>query len=579
MLMLRVQIAVAMIGLVSAAHVVSAATIYVDDSAITGANNGTNWENAYIELHDGLNIAQRGDEVRVAQGLYRPVPPNGDRAISFQLRSGVIVQGGYAGCGAPNPDALDAKKFITVLSGDLNGDDGPVSTFANFDENSYHVVMADGVTEAQLRGVTITGGNANFPSNCKLGSPHVRGGGLLLENAATVLLHQIIFEANQVACSGGAIALLPSDCVLDVEDSIFRWNRRKPIGGGAGGAISGTFGTVSVFNCLFENNGFWVNVGGAIAGVDVVRASTFIHNVAGEGGAISDVREAVIDCTFIDNESGLLGGAIYSGGFDLINCAFRNNKIDGSSGGAAVYATDVRVINCLFSGHDSVALTITDDSPEPNAVINSTFVGNNSFSSSGAINGGPVQIANCILWDNTGTADSVQQQQLSVAGTISNTIIEGWDGTLGGTNNSGEDPLFVDADGADDQYGTDDDNPRLSAKSPAIDAGDNSALPGDDFDLDDDGDTAEQIPLDLDLHARVVNDTVDLGPFEFSSEPVECVADIAPVNGNGTVDVDDLLLVINNWNAAGENPADVTGNGVVDVDDLLAVINDWGECE
>ena len=60
-----------------------------------------------------------------------------------------------------------------------------------------------------------------------------------------------------------------------------------------------------------------------------------------------------------------------------------------------------------------------------------------------------------------------------------------------------------------------------------------------------------------------VNDIVDLGPFEFGSGPVECEADIVPVNGNGTVDVDDLLLVINSWESTGKNPADVTGNGVV----------------
>jgi hypothetical protein len=59
---------------------------------------------------------------------------------------------------------------------------------------------------------------------------------------------------------------------------------------------------------------------------------------------------------------------------------------------------------------------------------------------------------------------------------------------------------------------------------------------------------------------------------------LSCPADIAPVGGDGTVDVDDLLTVINNWGQLGVNPADITGNQVVDVDDLLAVINAWGAC-
>jgi hypothetical protein len=64
---------------------------------------------------------------------------------------------------------------------------------------------------------------------------------------------------------------------------------------------------------------------------------------------------------------------------------------------------------------------------------------------------------------------------------------------------------------------------------------------------------------------------------------VECIGDIAGV-GNGHVDVDDLLEVINAW---GECPkgdpcnADIAppdGNGQVDVDDLLLIINAWGPC-
>jgi hypothetical protein len=52
-------------------------------------------------------------------------------------------------------------------------------------------------------------------------------------------------------------------------------------------------------------------------------------------------------------------------------------------------------------------------------------------------------------------------------------------------------------------------------------------------------------------------------------------------NVNGIVDVDDLLMVINNWGNCDADETclgDLTGNGVVDVDDLLEVINNWGPC-
>jgi hypothetical protein len=58
-----------------------------------------------------------------------------------------------------------------------------------------------------------------------------------------------------------------------------------------------------------------------------------------------------------------------------------------------------------------------------------------------------------------------------------------------------------------------------------------------------------------------------------SIEP--CSAD---VNGSGGVNIDDLLMVINNWGAGAGNAADITGNDVVNIDDLLAVINAWGAC-
>jgi hypothetical protein len=50
------------------------------------------------------------------------------------------------------------------------------------------------------------------------------------------------------------------------------------------------------------------------------------------------------------------------------------------------------------------------------------------------------------------------------------------------------------------------------------------------------------------------------------------------VNGDGMVNIDDLLAVINAWGETGPPgsiAADVTGNGVVDIDDLLFVINNW----
>ena len=64
--------------------------------------------------------------------------------------------------------------------------------------------------------------------------------------------------------------------------------------------------------------------------------------------------------------------------------------------------------------------------------------------------------------------------------------------------------------------------------SPCIDTGDNEALPKDTHDLDDDGDTNEPLPLDLDESSRVLDgdadgtSTVDMGAYEFRLPPPSC---------------------------------------------------------
>ena len=54
-----------------------------------------------------------------------------------------------------------------------------------------------------------------------------------------------------------------------------------------------------------------------------------------------------------------------------------------------------------------------------------------------------------------------------------------------------------------------------------------------------------------------------------------CPADI---DGDGAVNVSDLVEVITNWGVCENCPADVNGDGAVDVSDLVEVITDWGPC-
>jgi hypothetical protein len=51
----------------------------------------------------------------------------------------------------------------------------------------------------------------------------------------------------------------------------------------------------------------------------------------------------------------------------------------------------------------------------------------------------------------------------------------------------------------------------------------------------------------------------------------------ADVNGDGSVDVLDLLQLLAAWGNSG-GPEDINGDGIVDVLDLLALLSAWGPC-
>jgi hypothetical protein len=187
------------------------------------------------------------------------------------------------------------------------------------------------------------------------------------------------------------------------------------------------------------------------------------------------------------------------------------------------------------------------------------------------------------VWDNDTAGQVDESTQLSFPSPdvkLNHNCISGWSGSLGGEGNFGDDPHFIDADGPDNAYGTADDNPRLTSASPCVDAGDTSLLPPDSFDLDNDSQTSELIPLDLDDNDRTRGGAVDAGAFEVQN----CAADIAPDGGDGVVNNLDLQLMAASWGSCGAEgcPADIAppgGDGIVGVDDLMVLVHSWGNCE
>lgn len=126
------------------------------------------WNNALSSLFTACQPAAAGDEIHVAQGIYRSSRsfrmPYECPAMSqqFEFKYGVYVKGGFAGCRSESPDVHDVDLYKTVLSGDLLDNDGDLhgadlQTDPNRIDNSPNVLYNPWFVD----GFYIMGGNAS----------------------------------------------------------------------------------------------------------------------------------------------------------------------------------------------------------------------------------------------------------------------------------------------------------------------------------------------------------------------------------------------------------------------------------
>jgi len=384
---------------------------YVDHNA-AGANDGSTWTDAFPNLQDALEVAVSGDEIWVAQGVYKPenvIDLDNDgvldpREAVFHIPSGVALYGGFVGT-EMSVEERDWQANLTILSGDI--DDNDLNADGNFiaesitdvaGGNSFHVIYTENAdSETRLDEFVVTAGRAHLDAFMPFDYPNTSGGGWynLLSNpsnSSSPTIANSSFQGNYAKSNGGAFYTTPGSAGAESSSLIENCEFSGNASGNSGGALyigSFSLGTYEpqIVDCRFIGNETYRN-GGAIyllgdaaeissslfENNEVTAISTDDSTLPGSGGAVRMVASKAVftKCMFIDNTAtgnptgayeGGGGGAVYmsvnepqtsslgSSIPQFISCGFYSNYSGGNTaswGGAVLYLSDGGILAPFF---------------------------------------------------------------------------------------------------------------------------------------------------------------------------------------------------------------------------------------
>jgi len=196
-----------------------AGQVFVNQNS-NGANNGTSWENAYVDLDLAINNTD-SNEIWVAKGIYKPstgvtgAVPGDPRESTFSLKKNVAIYGGFIGNESIRSER-DWQKNTTILSGNIGEETDSL-------DNTYHVVSAEFEvldTLTILDGLTIRDGYSNDIDG---------GAGIFIESGGSLIIRNCIIENNYSEGDGGGLYVVFSNPII--ENNLFKNNQAFRGGG------------------------------------------------------------------------------------------------------------------------------------------------------------------------------------------------------------------------------------------------------------------------------------------------------------------------------------------------------------
>ena len=439
--------------------------------------------------------------------------------------------------GDPSDNHLDIEQGnVTIRS---TGNERAIIDASGL-ENPDIVLHILGDANVSLKNLTFTGGVAE-------GNDEIEGlqsgGGLFISDRSTVTVTNSLITGNSAANGGGIFA--DRETTVTILDSEINNNQADVNGGG----ILSSSGNLTIRNSEINGNSVAGNnpdnssngKGGGIAifagKADIVETTVAENSSFSSGGGITidtDREVNIYSSTIRNNASGSVGGGIevitafdFDPTIRIVDSTISGNTANSSGGGvytASVFA-DFSQENILVQiSNSTIANNIADfdgddlgDGGGIHAVEDDLIAVDNSIIAGNFDSGGNVASdVSGFGFLSDYSIDVLTTKRIigdgnNIIGTLDADGVEGSIGT--GSDLLGVDPLLTSLE----------DNGegrlihKLQADSTAIDAGNNELVTADVVDLDGDGNTEERVPLNSAGDNRIVNDTVDIGAFEFGS--------------------------------------------------------------